>query len=829
VTALTAYDRILSTLRDGGGRVDDRRDGRALAQCPAHDDTKASLSVTGIEGQVLMYCHAGCDTHQVLQTLGLSMVDLFDSPRGATYVYPDDRRVHRRPDKSFRQSGNTKGRSLFHVDKIASAARVFVVEGEKDVLAVEAVGGVAVSSAMGAGKAHKFDWTPLKGKNVEIVADRDEPGRNHAGHVAAILTPIAASCVVVSPMQGKDAADHIAAGYTLDDFTAADADEDEPAADEDTDRPGRKSVAARLVDMARQHYLLGVTDEGEPFGAAKAQPHIAMLLRGGRTGLRADLAARFFAETGAAAGGQALADSTLILEGIAASRPAERLYLRVAEHDAQVYIDTGRTDGQVIRIAAGKWSVTDTAPVRFQRTKLTGEMPLPPRNGDLERLWDFVNIDPEDQAVLIAVLIAALVQPDAPHPILALFAEQGSAKSSTARILVDLIDPSPVPLRQAPRDADSWVTAAAGSWVVALDNLSGIPAWLSDSLCRAVTGDGSVKRALYTDAGLAVLRFRRCMIVNGIDVGAVRPDLAERLAVADLKRITKSLRRPERQLLEEWSVALPSVLSGLLDLAAAVHQRLDTIVVADPPRMADFAHVLAAVDEFLGTEGLKRYLARADQLSEDSLSTDPFIDRLRTAAAAPMRGRSGAELLSILTPLEDHWRRPKEWPRNGRDVTTILRRHGPALRALGWQVDDDGGRNHRNVLLWTIEPPTQQPEGHEQNADEPSQPSQPSFLLVEGENEREEPASHEKRPSSRHTSAVDREAHQNPTLAPSSRQKTAATSTDEAARVASQKPASVRLPQRIPAVCPLCERAPANSSTGMCDLCGNSQRTGTGG
>ena len=67
-------------------------------------------------------------------------------------------------------------------------------------------------------------------------------------------------------------------------------------------------------------------------------------------------------------------------------------------------------------------------------------------------------------------------------------------------------------------------TAAAGSWVVALDNLSGIPAWLSDSLCRASTGDGNVKRALYSDAGLAVVKFRRCVVINGIDLGALRGD-----------------------------------------------------------------------------------------------------------------------------------------------------------------------------------------------------------------------------------------------------------------------------------------------------------------
>ena len=96
-------------------------------------------------------------------------------------------------------------------------------------------------------------------------------------------------------------------------------------------------------------------------------------------------------------------------------------------------------------------------------------------DGDVMRLWDFVNVDAEDRPVLLAVLVAALIQCDVPHPVLALFAEQGSTKSTTTRMLVDLIDPSPVPLRQAPRDADSWVTAASGSCVVGLDNVSASP------------------------------------------------------------------------------------------------------------------------------------------------------------------------------------------------------------------------------------------------------------------------------------------------------------------------------------------------------------------
>ena len=492
------------------------------------------------------------------------------------------------------------------------------------------------------------------------------------------------------------------------------------SANGDTDK---KSVAARLVGMAREQYLLGVTDEGEPFGSDRARPHLAMLLRGGRAGLRADLAARYFAETGAAAGGQALTDSTLILEGLAATQPPERLHLRIGDQDGTVYIDTGRPDGRVIRIGQGRWTVTNTAPVRFLRTKLTGTMPLPPVAGDVTRLWEFINVAVEDRPVLLAVLVAALVQSDVPHPVLALFAEQGSAKRTTTRMLVDLIDPSPVPLRQAPRDADSWVIAASGSWVVALDNLSAIPHWLSDSLCRAATGDGSVKRALYTDADLAILKFRRCVIVNGIDVGAVRPDLAERLATVDLRRIDRQHRRPEATLRQEWQQALPGILSGLLDLAAAVHQRLETITVDDSPRMADYARTLAAVDEVLATDGLQRFLSRADQLSEDSLSADHFIERLRLHTREPIIGKSGGDLLATTTPVGDHWRRPKEWPKNGRDVTAILRRHAPALRSLGWAIEDDGARNHRNVLLWTIYPPQQ-----DSTAQQASRPSRPSLL-----------------------------------------------------------------------------------------------------
>jgi hypothetical protein len=491
-----------------------------------------------------------------------------------------------------------------------------------------------------------------------------------------------------------------------------------PAGDQEPDdgKKPRKSVAAQLVELALDEYQLGMSDEEEPYGVRAAQPHIAMLLRGGRTGLRAELARRYFDQTGAVAAQQALADATNVLEGLAAQEQPTRLFQRVAADSPNAYVDLGDTDGTVIEIGPTGWQLTNTAPVVFARTKLTAPAPRPVPGGNLADLWDFVNIAEEDRPVLLAVMVQALIQIDVPHPVLALFAEQGSAKSSTARVLVDLLDPSAVPLRQAPRDADSWVTAAAGSWVVALDNLSGLPGWLSDSLCRASTGDGNVKRALYSDAGLAVVKFRRVVIVNGIDVGALAGDLADRTVVVDLLRIPRAQRREESELNLAWSKYRPAIYGALLDLAANVLRRLPEVRLDESPRMADFARVLAAVDAQLGTQGMGRYTARAGRLAEDSLTSDSFIAHM-VATRYTADGRTSGEVLDDLTPDSKEWRRPRDWPKNARAVTGLLRRHAPALRATGWTVEDDKGNNHRNRLQWFIGPMSGEKEGKTDSQD----------------------------------------------------------------------------------------------------------------
>ena len=214
-----AFDRACAAFQTNGLTVIHRGDGHACAQAPGHSAADRSVSIRSIDGMVLMFCHAGEQLDDVLAAIGLTKADLFDDPKGIRYAYPDGRIVLRTPDKRFTQTGNTKGSALYRADRVDHAQTVYVVEGEKDCAAIESAGGVAVCSAMGAGKAGRADWTPLYGKDVIVVADKDAPGYRHAQAVADTLTG-KANVRVVEAAIGKDAADHIAAGKTLDELVS---------------------------------------------------------------------------------------------------------------------------------------------------------------------------------------------------------------------------------------------------------------------------------------------------------------------------------------------------------------------------------------------------------------------------------------------------------------------------------------------------------------------------------------------------------------------------------------------------------------------------------
>ena len=219
-----------------------------LARCPAHDDQHPSLSIDeGADGRALVHCHAGCAPEKIVAAAGLTLADLMPAPPTiankqngksrivATYDYRDEAgktvfQVVRYDPKDFRQrqsDGNggwnwsTKGARVVPYrlpELLASpAAPVYVVEGEKDADNLAKIGVLATCNAGGAGKWTREHSQYLRGRQVFVLPDNDEAGRNHAQQVAQSLLGIAESVRVVElpnlPPKG-DVSDWLAAGGT---------------------------------------------------------------------------------------------------------------------------------------------------------------------------------------------------------------------------------------------------------------------------------------------------------------------------------------------------------------------------------------------------------------------------------------------------------------------------------------------------------------------------------------------------------------------------------------------------------------------------------------
>lgn len=214
-----------------------RRSGSGyVALCPAHDDRNASLSVDEKDGTLLLYCHAGCEYRDIAKALGIEGQPALEEDVVYTYL-DEDRRplfdVVRRPGKEFIQrrylpDGGTEWglapetrRVLYRLPDVLEADPkrwVFVCEGEKDADAIWAAGGVATCNPHGAGHWRDEFSEVLAGRNVTVVRDRDEAGAKHASQVMISLGRKPQALRLVEARKGKDASDHLRAGYGLEDW-----------------------------------------------------------------------------------------------------------------------------------------------------------------------------------------------------------------------------------------------------------------------------------------------------------------------------------------------------------------------------------------------------------------------------------------------------------------------------------------------------------------------------------------------------------------------------------------------------------------------------------
>jgi hypothetical protein len=456
-------------------------------------------------------------------------------------------------------------------------------------------------------------------------------------------------------------------------------------------------------------------------------------------GFRRWLAHRFFEETGGAPNSEAQQSALNVIEAKAHFDAPERLvHVRVGGLDGRLYLDLGDESWRAVEIDATGWRVIDWPPVRFRRSSGMKAMPIPVCGGSVETLRFFLNVKSDADFVLVVAWALACLRNRGPYPVLVLSGEQGSAKSTFSAILRALLDPNTAPLRALPREDRDLFIAASNGHVLAFDNVSGLPAWLSDTLCRLATGGGFAVRQLYSDQDEVLFDATRPVILNGIEDIVGRPDLADRAVFLTLEPIPEERRRPEQELWAAFEAERPRILGVLLDavvkgLAMLSRTRLDKL-----PRMADFALWATACETALWPAGTfsSAYSGNRDVAVEDVIEADPIATAVRAVMTARTEWRGTAsELLGALAEVAgERVAKSKSWPDNPRALGGRLRRAATFLRKIGIDIgfEREGRARTRIIHFTTTGKPTKPETGTQSSSLSAPSPHQSKFNHANG-------------------------------------------------------------------------------------------------
>jgi hypothetical protein len=275
------------------------------------------------------------------------------------------------------------------------------------------------------------------------------------------------------------------------------------------------SVATKMVQMA-------IDAGAELWHTPTEEPYITFPCDGHREShpqkarnVRLWLSSIMYKAEGRSPGSQATQDAIAVLEGIALFEgPEYEVYVRLAPHEDRVYVDLGNSDWDYVEISKDGWAIVSDAPVRFRRPKSLKPLPAPIKGGDWQDLRNLINAADDRTWILIVGWLMQGFWSHGPYAHLNLTGEQGSGKTKAQEMCKGLIYPSATMLRRPPKDEKDLMIAASNERIPSFDNLSGMPAHLSDAFCGLSTGAALASRSLYTDDEEAFLAARRPCIEN---------------------------------------------------------------------------------------------------------------------------------------------------------------------------------------------------------------------------------------------------------------------------------------------------------------------------
>ena len=604
-------------------------------------------------------------------------------------------------------------RPLYNLDKVANAdpvEPVIMVEGEKCADALSGLGFLATTTFGGSNALRKADLSPLKGRSVILWPDFDDPGLRYVRDAATTLSNIYIGEPKVVPItenllcniylskerpnhrrspkyvKGWDAADAVAEGWGKSEIDAL-------LSHAITFNAANDNAEPKPVKPAPKSLELWKTPEGETYASIPIKGHLEHWPTNSPM-FKNYLSYRHYQQDGKMLSQSALDDQRRTMEGEALFGGAEHpVFNRIGELGRSLYIDLGDPDWKAVAVNAEGWQVINQPPSRFRRSRSMQALPTPEAGtGDINLLRPFLNTGSEDDFRMLVAWLIGCFHPRGPYPILILNGEQGSAKSTTARVLRCLIDPANPVARSAPNSEQDLVIAARHNHVLAFDNLSTIKPMMADAFCRIATGGGFGTRKLHTDADEMLFSATRPCLLNGIPDLATRPDLADRAIVVTLPVIPATDRKFEGEFNKALTKAAPRIVAGLLDAVSTALANIGSVRLTEAPRMADFAKWVSAAEPALGwTQGafMDSYAANREHSDRATVEGNPVALAILKLLKEEIRW-SGT-MTDLKTILRNRYPNltddPYSFPRQENKLSAAIRRIQPPLRRMGVKLE----------------------------------------------------------------------------------------------------------------------------------------------
>lgn len=559
---------------------------------------------------------------------------------------------------------------------------------------------VAVST--GTANRHRSRWVGLSRGGIQL---RDEINTNSRRQRTALIAEFAKRLGIDADTLSEVDGQIVAEADRVDEAISQTAENTAP----EERRSGEKESKATAILAALPPHKLFHTPDNTPFISIELDGHTENL------GLRSSEFRTLVAKIAHEVLGSVPSSSTSLevirtLEGRAIFDGAEReVFLRIAGHEGNVYVDLGTADWNAVRVTPDGWDVIADPPIAFRRADGVKALPQPIAGGSIEELRQFVNLSSDDDFALLTGLLLSAYSPTGPYPIGVFYGLQGSAKSTLTRMVRELVDPNVAPIRNAPANERDLVISAKNGRMLCFDNSSRLSDPLSDALCRLATGSGFSTRKLRTDSDEVLVNVARPILANGIEEFATRPDLVSRSIVLQVPEIRDDDRRAERDFWRDFELAKPRILGAILTAVSTGLRNLEAVRQRHHwPRMADACQWVTAAESAFGWEEgtfLKALDANQRQAEMTILEACPLVTPLRQLLQESRGQWSGTarDLLDRLEVYAGRAGRRSGWPGSPSALSGELRRFAPNLRGIGVELEfrrESSSRRERIISIW---------------------------------------------------------------------------------------------------------------------------------